>query len=43
MSVPFKKVEYTYFFFISKQAQASALKVAYIFKGFGAQSCLMVT
>ena len=41
MSLPFNKVEYTYFF-ISKQVQTSALKVAYIFKGFGAQSCLTV-
>ena len=32
----------TKFFFISNQGQASALKVAYIFKVFGAQSCLMV-
>ena len=29
-------------FFISNYAQISALKVAYIFKVFGAQSCLMV-
>ena len=31
-----------YTFFISKQGQASALKVAYIFKVLGAQTCLMV-
>ena len=29
-------------FFISNQGQASALKVSYIFKIFGTQSCLMV-
>ena len=29
-------------FFISNQGQASALKVSYIFKVFGTQSCLMV-
>ena len=28
--------------FISNYGQASDLKVAYIFKAFGAQSCLMV-
>ena len=33
---------YTLIFFISNQGQASALKIAYIFKVFGAQSCLMV-
>ena len=30
-------------FFISNYGQGSALKVAYIFKVFGAQSCLMVS
>ena len=29
-------------FFISNQGQASAIKIAYIFKVFGAESCLMV-
>ena len=29
-------------FYVSKQGQASALKVAYIIKVFGAQTCLMV-
>ena len=33
---------HTLVFFISNQGQASALKVAYVFKVFGAQSCLMV-
>ena len=32
-----------FFFFISNQGQASALKVAYIFKVCGAQSCLWVS
>ena len=29
--------------FLSNYGQSSALKVAYIFKVFGAQSCLMVS
>ena len=38
----FQTVPITPIFFVSNQSQASALKVAYIFKVFGAQSCLMV-
>ena len=34
-------LSYTYFF-LSNQDQAPALKIAYIFKVFGAQSCLIV-
>ena len=34
-------LSYTYFF-LSTQDQAPALKIAYIFKVFGVQSCLMV-
>ena len=33
--------KFTPTFFIGNLGQASALKVAYIFKAFGAQSCLM--
>ena len=36
------KMIWGYIFFLSNQGQASALKVAYIFKVFGAQSFLMV-
>ena len=36
-----RRLKYTYSF-ISTKGQASALKVAYVFKVFGAKSCLMV-
>ena len=36
------KMIWDYIFFLSNQGQDSALKVAYIFKVFGAQSFLMV-